>query len=684
MAKVRARAPHVLLRAVLLVVGLGLIGGVTVLLMAHRFAASVPSGAVVAPPPGVEETAEGEVLRGKRFTFTATVENRKLFTISAESIRQDRNDQAYLQGVRVDLYRENGDVVRVTSDEADYDPKSLDAELRGHVELRGETLELDTRALQLSQKGQVLTTPGDVELRYPPDLEGRANGLRVDLEEDRYLLSDGVHLRSVPGAAVPFRLDCDRLHHDQAEGLVRAVGEVRLTRGGDVIQAENLTALFENRMSDLRTVRARIDVRGDFFLDRDGPNPRRVTAKGKVLVAQLDPVTGAAERVELDGDVGSVSDLAIIDATGLGYAFTGQRLVAYLAKGIPQLVEGFGSALRMTEMIDAPEPVILRQACAAQVAARFSPLGELAQVRFEGAVELIDKDVYLAGGDIADVDWIGGRVEVRGPAVQLFSRRGDVIAPHFVYRRDRGLIQADGNVRARLPEGSAQMLGDTPLGAGEGPVMVEARRADWTLEPTSFTFLGDVRAWRGTNIVLADQLRGDHEGRRLTASGDPSAASPVKTTWVPKPRPGTPEASAGPIEITGDQLSYDSDAGTLVYTGDVDARQGSSRLRCRELTVELTDGGGQAERMLCRGNVELVDAARGRTVVGELARYALDVAEVEVFGEPVEVTETAGNAFTCRYLLYDVTTGAVSVRSRPPGGDQNPDTAGGPRTGGAG
>lgn len=665
MARARARAPHVLLRAVLLVVGLGLVAGVAVLLLAHRFAAATPDLAD-APAPGADPTADGEVFRGRGFTYTATVEQRKLFTISARNIRQDRDDRAFLEGVAVDIYRQGGDVVRVTSDEADYDQKSLDAELRGHVELRSRDLELDTRALELSEKGRVLISPGAVVLRYPPDLEGRANTLRVDLDAERYTLGGGVHLRSTPAAPMPFLLDADRLHHERDQGLVRAVGEVRLERGEDVIETENLTAIFDPAMRELQTVRARIDVRATFRQPRP-PMPRRIDLRGKVLVAQFEPGTGGEpKRIELDAqDDGAGVDLAVIDDSGLGQTFAGRRIAIFLEAGVPRLIEGFGDALRMREIIDAPTPVVLREACAGRVEARFSPAGELGRVRLENNVELEVDDLYLTGGDVADLDWERGRVDAVGKPVSLFSRRGEVSAPHFVYRRAQATVEADSGVRATLPEDTkttAQLLGATPLGHAEGPVMVESERATWTFEPQgTFTFLGQVRAWRGANLVLADQLRGDDRGSQLTASGDP-----VKTVWVPVPEPGAAGPPPGPLEVTAEQLAYSSDRSTLVYTGQVEARQAGSRLSCRQLTVELTPAGERAERMVCERDVVLVDATRGRRVRSERAVYDLDAGMIEAFGERVEVVEEDGNAFTCRYLLYDIATGAITVRSRPP------------------
>ncbi|MAX32640.1 lipopolysaccharide export system protein LptA [Onishia taeanensis] len=60
------------------------------------------------------------------------------------------------------------------------------------------------------------------------------------------------------------------------------------------------------------------------------------------------------------------------------------------------------------------------------------------------------------------------------------------------------------------------------------------------------------------------------------------------------------DASA-PIEIAADRLELDDQAGTAVYTGDVDMRQGSMKLTGQQVTISRTDQ-GDVSRIEATGN----------------------------------------------------------------------------------
>ena len=97
----------------------------------------------------------------------------------------------------------------------------------------------------------------------------------------------------------------------------------------------------------------------------------------------------------------------------------------------------------------------------------------------------------------------------------------------MVYNTDQQIVNARGGVKALLEKVEETALSGTPLSEGEGPVHVESQEAFWRQQPSSFLFRGDVRAWRGDNLLLAPELKGDKEADQLTATGG------VKTLWFP-------------------------------------------------------------------------------------------------------------------------------------------------------
>ncbi len=698
MAIVRARNPFVWVRRALLALGVFGFLGVGLLFAAYRFgSAGRGEESPVAAAGG--QTDDRTVTAGTGFDYTQISESRQVFRIRADRSRQDRQEMAYLEQVELEIYRQDGGTYTVTSRSARVDQKSWDSRLEGDVVLTGwEDLELRARALELGEGGQVLTSVGAVEFRYPPDLVGRASSLRFDQRAEAVHLTGGVHLRSVPEAEIPMRLDCERLIYLRGEGLVRAIEDVYLRHGDQEIEAYALSLYLRDDRKTLRTLRARWDVRGRLAQGDELEGDRRVEFQGQLLDVVPSTDDQTLRRIRLEGGAGEPASVKIVDGSGLARRITGNRVASRSKGGELHLVEGFGSPLTVEEFFDFAEPWPLRQACARQVVARFLPDGRLGRIDLRDQVELRDESLYLSGGTSAGLDFEAGRVQIEGPAVELYNARGTVVAPLFTYSQERGILRAGGGIQATLEETAT--LDRTPLGRGRGPIHVEAEEAVLTDDPPAYAFRGGVRAWRGQNLLLADQLRADE------AQGEMAASGAVKTVWFPggpaarRPASRGPAAQAGdggsaavgqPIEVTSENLSYRTGgvpsvapsgaagaAGrttTLVYTGGVVVRQEQRTIRCRELAVELPpesagngDGPGSPRRMTCRGEVRLLDPENRREVTGDTAVYAVAEERLEVFGKSVELRDEAQSSLVGRYLIYELDAGTVQLKSRIPVG----------------
>ncbi len=496
---------------------------------------------------------------------------------------------------------------------------------------------------------------------------GRATTRRLDRSADAINLSGGVHIKSLPGTEPVVRIDCERLIYRRAEGLVRMLEDVYARFGDQELKAFTV-AMFLDQDRGLRTLRARWDVSGRLTTTDELGDPSRVDFAAEFL--EVEPSTEAGVRgVKLEGGDGTAR-VKIVDASGLASQLSGQYLESLARGGELQRVEGFGDPLVFEEFLDFDQPFYLRQACARHVSAQFGPDGSLGYVYLEHDVELRTEDLHMSGGAKADLDINSGQIGIRGDEVELFSKRGSVLAPEFTYNREKQLIRASSGVRATLRETDA--FEDTLLGRGaEGPIRVESREALWTGEPAVFSFRGGVRAWRGPNLLLADQLRGDETAHQLAASGG------VKTVWIPSP--GASGADAEPIEVFAESMSYrPTSAGRppdLIYTGEVRVQQASRNLSCHELAVEFeaaTEGSrperSKPERMICREDVRLSDPAASRQVQGDTAVFTVAEQQIEVFGDSVELIDQRSNSLVGKYLMYDLDAGTVHLRSRPPAG----------------
>ncbi len=672
MAKiVRARSPFLWLRRALLACGVLALGTIGLMLAAYRFGTTGEDDAER------RAVATGDkIFIGQDFDYTQTSEGEPVFRIRAERSRQERDDTAHLEAVVLDIFHEDGDTYTVTSDRATFNEHSWQAQLEGHVVLRGwSRLEIETRALELRQEGQVLVSSGAVAFRYPPDFAGRASSLHVDRRTNTIALGGGVHIHSVPGAVRELRLDSERVVYQQGSGargrsgrrtrsgVVRASGEVSLRRGRESIAAHTLTVFLEDDLKTIDSLRAHWDVVGRLEAVNEAGEVMRVEFQGQYLEMKTDPARNGSQKLQLDGEDDQAT-LKIADGTGYARILSGRYLTAQAKDGRLVHVEGIGDPLVLREALDLDPPYILRQACAERAAARFLPDGSLARVNLESQVELSDQALYLSGGSQASLNLENGMFEIDGPAVDLYNERADVTAPRITYSRDTGLIRAAGGVHATLAERSVSALAETPFAQGRGPIRIESEEALWTTDPPTFSFRGAVRAWRHQSLLLADQLRGDEASRELAASGN------VKTVWIPPSREGESAAAAAsgtatPIEVTSERMTYLRNQSRVIYDGEVAVHQARRTITCKELVVELTERGGAAERMICNHAVRLADPDGGRRMEGDRAVYTLAREQVEFFGERV-LLDAEGTQLVGKYLLYDLGAGTVRFASRLP------------------
>jgi lipopolysaccharide transport protein LptA len=654
------------------------ISGIAVLLLAYRFGQE-DRGESRDETVDAKSGRAGAVSASEGFDYTLWSDRRRIFRLRADYSQQERDNTASMEEVVLDVYRqaEDGapqggnateDNYTVTSRRARVNQDTWAARLEGDVVVTGwENVELEARVLELRDGGQVLESVGAVAFRYPPNLVGRATKMRLDRRTGTIHLEGGVHVKSVEGAEVPLRLDCQRLTYRSSEGLLRALDDVSFRFGNRHLKTRSLTVFLDEDRRSLKHLVARWDVEASLQPEDPIGGGSRLELWGEHLELVPDEERPEARRIQLrGGDQRAV--LKTVESDGLARRISGQVLEGLVLDGVLQLVEGYGEPLILSEFLDTPDPFRLRQACARSLVARFLPDGELAQIQLEQEVELSDQDTYLSGGRRAHLDLASGKLDIEGPAVELLSDRGDLTAPRFDYRRETGFIRATGGVRGTLSTGSTASLAAAPLSGGEGPLRVEADEAFFTGEPRTFSFRGQVRAWRADNLLLAEQLRGDEESEQLAASGE------VKTVWKQMPPSGGAGDSGNSIEVTAQNLTWDRAQGQVIYHGEVEIKQGKQTLQCGQMTVEFADpgdgGGAEAERMICRDDVLLVDSLGGQRVEGDLAIYSLAEEKVEIFGESVKLLGSQKSSLTGRYLVYNLVDGKMQLRRRPPGEDR--------------
>jgi LPS export ABC transporter protein LptC/lipopolysaccharide transport protein LptA len=643
------RIRHLLLAALAVAI-LG-VGGLYWFGRAGRDAAKLPADST-ADHPGVSVAGEG-------FDYTLTQGDSKVFRIRGDRIRSDRDDNVELEGVALTFYADGGKEYTLDGRAAVYNRSTHNAHIEGPVKLSGPGgVSLETAALSLDRNGRQLQSNAPVTFQLGSDLRGEARELRAMLPREIFLLVGAVRV-SGQGARAGLELEAKRVVFERKDRMLRAEGDVTLRRGASTVTAQRLSAELSEDEKHLNSLQARWEVHAELRPDAaaEAGQLGSATVAGDRLAVLFDPASGSVNRVELVAEDGGVAHLETRGANGEVRRLDAPIVVSDLAAGVLQKAAASGGTRLQSEAADGAK----RQASAASAEAFFDPRGSLATVTLAGGVTIVD-DRVEARGDRAVLDESAGKAELFGKDAVAKSPRGELLAPHMVWTRANGLVHADGGVRATLQRQAAGALAGTPLGGGDGPVQVEAAEALWLETPPTYSFLGAVRAWRGDNLLVADQLRGNDVEGQLTASGK------VSTVWVPEAAAGG--APASPIEVQAPQLVYRRAERYAEYSGGVRIAQEKRLLTCDAAKVTLGEG-NRAERVTCDGKVTIDDPPANRKVEGQHADYDVAAKTITVTGEPVTLSDLVRGKAQGKQLIYDLAQGTIrllSAAEAPPGG----------------
>jgi LPS export ABC transporter protein LptC/lipopolysaccharide transport protein LptA len=637
-------------------------------------------------PATAEETggSKGMTLIGEDFDYTFTDGARPVFHIKGESIKADREGTIYLDRVGVTLWDRQGRVFHLESRKASFNRESNEGQLQGNVVVRGPNeLELRTARLNLQEKGDVVMSETPVEILYGGKYVAHAGRLNVNIPGEVYTLQQGARIDSVPGVQPPVQVTAQRLIYDRQKLWMRAEGGTRIRHGQDRLAAVRIYGNLSDDESALKFVHAFWEIEGEThsttaLAPGQTAQPTTIRFKGgKDLAVVFQPEGNQARRVEYTApENGRVQ----MDSAGGGISrtLTARRLEGTMENGVLNAADALGGVeIREVSRVDG-KPV-LRQATGQRGSATFKPDGQLATMSFDNNVVYHDGQVTATGKHGA-LDMEQGRGEFVGDPVVVTSDRGRIEAPRMVYNTDQQIVNARGGVKALLQKVEETALSGTPLANGQGPVHVESQEAFWRQQPSSFIFRGDVRAWRGDNLLLAPELRGDKAANQLTATGG------VKTLFYPTQEqagkaagPGAGAAAAQkpkPIQVSAGDLQYQekgegtqAKSGLLLYTGNVRVDQEGKTLTCQRLEVDL-GADRQAKTMTCTGDAKINDPKVGRKIDGQKALYQVSQRQIDITGEPVTMTDKDGNQVRGKRVLYYLDDGRAVVQGKE--GEANP------------
>ena len=241
--------------------------------------------------------AEGVTLIGEDFDYTFTERERPIFRIRGDSIRADREDTLFLDGVGLTFYDETrAGPTTWRASEASFNRASNEGRLRGNVLLKGPSdLELRAAVLQLRERGRVLISPRPVWIGFAKTYATTAQRMRVYIPDEIYVLEGRVNVTSVEGVTPPVHLKSERAIYERAQRLLRIEQNVELDRGPEHIQAQKLNAQLSADEKSLSYLQALGGVSGRLRRQTGGPSGQAETVirfAGEELTIQFEP--GAA------------------------------------------------------------------------------------------------------------------------------------------------------------------------------------------------------------------------------------------------------------------------------------------------------------------------------------------------------------------------------------------------------
>jgi lipopolysaccharide transport protein LptA len=629
-----------------------------------RPAPKVATGATPPPPVGTGTTV------GDMAFLRFRDDSRKIEVKAREMVREP-GDVMRMRGVEAALpFVSQGrpGTVTIRADECQYQPGLERAAFKGNVELRTDDgFELDSDSLKYWGDKERAFTPDPVRFK-----RGALSGSALALEYrtgSGVLLKGSVRVRIEDAAGPPTDVTSDSATASRDERFVTFTDSVVVRQG----------------VRELRSASLRLDMSEDM---------------------------GAVERATASGDVelvsGAGAPLPGVAAPASGTRrLSSQRLeLGFRSKGILQQALATGAASLEIE----PGPLEIqerRRVSAARLRFDFDPEGRLASVHAlpwagtrpgpkpralltadplvasAGPTRRVESDVFDAALDPATGALTGAEFE--GSVV--FSEPGrKAWAGHSVYDQVAGTLVLTGDPRI-VEEAEGSELRGRQIGigtrtravwasgsvrhslAGKGrgsrPGMFGGQDAtlflcrEFEFDPQTRTarYRENALARSGTDEVRAPLITLEDAGpgaRRMSATGG--------TTSVLHPRAAsgaTKEPAA--VEARSRDMQYEEAASRIVYSGEVEIRQGDILTRSPEATLLLSKDGGTLERLLAGEPVEVHQGVRRAS--GERGVYTPSNETFVLTGEKV-VLHDVDRRLEGRILTFEVGSDRIRVDGR--------------------
>ncbi|HVO11985.1 MAG TPA: LptA/OstA family protein [Vicinamibacteria bacterium] len=621
-----------------LLILLALVSGAVALSLRH---AGAPSGSATAgrgAPTGTTldqmvlvQFGEGEARR----------------TVKAQHVAGSDGAAQLLEGVEATLpYLEEGKpgTLTIRADRCRYTPQPLRAEFRGHVEVRSSTgLELDSEALDYRSSPEEGSTDEFVRFKRG-NLSGTARGASFRRQSGVELNSE-VKLLVTSAAALPTTIEAGQAQVARAEGRVYFDGGVHVVQGSRDLRCDKLQLTMVDDFKTLQRAVAldEVDLHAGAGAGVGSLGPgggeRRLRCR-KLVVKLLEgghPQEATAHNravLEIFPAVAS-GETRRVATNFIRFVFDEQGRITGMDARADE--DRDAEAQRVT-VATSVSPTVQRRLECLQLHVALDPESGAVQ-----GAEVVQNLVYAEPGRKA---WAQHALFQDGPGLLTLTgaprlvdeeQGSDLRAQKIELQTRTHGITADENVRHTITrkagkDGKAG-AGPGPLGSGDEPTVVLCRHFEYDSATKTARYGENALMRSGRDEIRAPLLVLEEpaEGRRrLTASDG------VVSLLHPRAEKGQKKEPAA-VETRSKQMVYDEQQRRVVYTGDVEIRQGDLLTRSPEAVVLLTPDGGTVDRMLAGTPVEVRQGDRQAT--GERGTYTPRDETLVLVGEKVVLQE---------------------------------------------
>jgi len=677
-----------LLRTVLMV---SLVGFVLLVFALYRFGrAGLPGSDEFDEAQAADRRGEDtSVMAGEGFDYFITQGEKTLARIRAQRVLSENDSEVTLEAIDpIEVYREDGDVYKVSSDTGTYNFDTQGTTLTGNVLLEGpQGMELRTDGLSMGRSGNSVTSSSPVSFSMAGEFAGTAQRLIARLDRDLFKLSQGVELFSTSPDREPIRLRCKRLTFDRRQGLLHTEGDVEFSRGESWVRADRIVFYVTEDENSIRYISGRWGLRASFVKSFGQSLVRRSSVRADEFSVLLDPDTGEPLEAEILGGRDNGARISMTDETSAVRVIRAPIMQARFQSGELRHVDA-SDHVQIHEYLEFAPEQSLRWACGKRAEVDFDADGEMHHAILNDRVEF-RQGRSLAKGDRVEMSAEPYTVQMVGDPARFIDVQGELTAPRIAQQEEDGEVRATGGVRGRFdPDGGARAIS---IGGARGPMRVESAEATWDRQTPSFKFIDTVRLWQDENLLLAKEVealteedlvvaRGgirmflvqpreddpageeDEEVEAETVADDEAAPQGKETEPSEEEEEGEDTAALddGPVEISSRWMEYGLEAKTLFFHDNVRIQQTGRRMTCNDAEATMAEAGG-LESVFCQGRATIEDSVAQRQVTGIEALYLVGSGEITFHGNPVVMTGDQGERVEGATLVYDLGSGTARV-----------------------